>query len=132
MEKHRMSLRYRGMTDRRYQDWHYTLPQDWDFIDLDGLDCCRRCREPLLLTESSKDPNKATSIMRRLAERADVQAVLIIMPGGDQALTDDSLVRWRFVYPNGEWRKGSLSEWKAQLGALRSSHRCALHALALP
>jgi len=51
-----------------------------DMIDLDAIEVCHDCREPLMLLELARDVGqsfKATAIMRELAERSHVPAALV-------------------------------------------------------
>lgn len=64
--------------DRTVQDWHReSFPADHWAIDLDLMGACRRCRQPLYLIESTTNPNKPSSILLRLAQRADIPAFVI-------------------------------------------------------
>ena len=70
--------------DRTVQDWHRTVfGADCWAIDLDLMGACRQCREPLYLIESSTNPEKATSILSRLAVRADLPALLVLHRDGE-------------------------------------------------
>lgn len=64
--------------DRTVQDWHReAFPKDHWAIDLDLMGACSKCRAPLYLIESTTNPQKPTSILMRLAKRADVPAFVI-------------------------------------------------------
>ena len=65
--------------DRTVQDWHRrVLPPDADAIDIDLFGMCRRsyCRDPLYFIEATTNPNKPTTILRRLAEKADAYGIV--------------------------------------------------------
>ena len=51
-----MQYRNPEAIDRRWLDWHYTLPADFSLMDLDGVPFCCHCKEPLVLVETSRDP----------------------------------------------------------------------------
>jgi hypothetical protein len=64
--------------DRTVQDWHReTFSRDAWAIDLDLMGACHRCRDPLYLIEATTNPNKPVTILRKLAERANVAALII-------------------------------------------------------
>ena len=65
--------------DRTVQDWHRrTFPGDWGAIDLDLLGYCPQCYRGLYLIESTTNPEKYTSVLRRLARDSGVPALLVI------------------------------------------------------
>lgn len=67
--------------DRTYSNWHrYACADSSPMIDVDGLDYCRRCRMPLLLVEAARDVGqvKATTVLRELAQVANVPAVCVL------------------------------------------------------
>jgi hypothetical protein len=114
-------MSYRGNTDRRFNDYHYNWPKDWWYIDLDGLEVCSRCREPLLLYEVSRDSEKPTSIIRKLASKAGVPAVLVIVPDAGETFDDSTVVNWRWV-GSWVWHEESLGTFQATVAELRQKH----------
>lgn len=114
-------MTYRGNGDRRFNDWHYTLPKDWWYIDLDGVEACPRCREPLLLYEITRNPEKATTILARLSRASGVPAVLMLVPEAGEVFTDDTEVQWR-VIGTGVSQSGTLGQWQLQIAELRDGH----------
>ena len=121
-------MSYRGKTDRRFNDWHYTLPVDWWYIDLDGVEVCRQCRSPLLLYEVTRDPNKAVTILARLAAMAGIPAVLMLLPDETEApqLDESSVVRWNLIGSK-VWTRDTLASWRAWLADLRAEHSAEHH-----
>jgi hypothetical protein len=64
--------------DRTVQDWHReSFPATHWAIDLDLMGACNRCREPLYLIEATTNPEKPYTILRKLAARAEVPALVI-------------------------------------------------------
>ena len=65
--------------DRTVQDWHRESfsASDWA-IDLDLLGACNSCQEPIYLIEATTNPRKPVTILRRLAERANLPAIVIL------------------------------------------------------
>jgi hypothetical protein len=114
-------MSYRGKGDRRFNDYHYSWPTDWWYIDLDGIEVCRRCREPLLFYEVTRDPEKATSILYRLCVRANLPGLLLLVPDGSEPFTDETMVSWRAIGTR-PWLDGPLSDLKESVRVLRNDH----------
>jgi len=121
-------MTWRGRGDRRYNDWHYTLPPHFDYIDIDGADVCHLCRDVLLLTEVTRDPAKTTTIIQKLAKRADLPSVLIILPDEPTILIDTTSIMWRWLTPKYEpIHRGPLSEWMREIKGIHACHNIAAH-----
>lgn len=61
---------------------HRCLPKPAYMIDMDYLECCPHCKQPLIVGEIAKDVGqgfKATTILRNLARKAQLPAVLIFL-----------------------------------------------------
>jgi len=119
-----------GTRDLTYSSWHRRVePADRNtltYIDLDAVEYCHRCREPLALLELARDVGQAfkpTTVLRALAERAQVPAYLVFYkPDADGNIIG---FRMRQVYPRaGEWQTLSPGEYAAFLVRLRSLHVC--------
>ena len=118
-------MMWRGRGDRRYNDWHYTLARHFDYIDIDGADVCHQCRDVLLLTEVTRDPAKATTIIRKLATRAHLPSVLIILPDEPTILIDTTPIMWRWLTPTyARIHSGTLDEWTVEIERIHSDHTC--------
>lgn len=101
--------------DRTVQDWHRnTFHRDCWAIDLDLMGACHSCRAPLYLIEATTNPNKPTSILRALAQRADVPALVIYH-------RDRLIVRGRHVWP-ADMPIASEPQIRQYLTWLRESH----------
>jgi hypothetical protein len=105
--------------DRTVQDWHRaTFGVDAWAIDLDLVGACRRCREPLYLIEATTNPDKPTTILKRLSSLAGVPGILV-------RHRDGQIVRatWLDVPPR---PIGGEEDLKDALLRLRESHepRC--------
>ena len=106
--------------DKTVQDWHRnTFPATWWAIDLDLLGACYLCRIPLYLIESTTNPNKATSILVRLADMAGLPALVILHSAGQ--IVGGKLLRPTLKSLSGE------SEVRAQLSAIRLKHGISEH-----
>lgn len=60
--------------------FHRCMPPPAYMIDVDTLECCRYCKEPIFLAEVARDVGqifKATIILYNLAKKANVAAFLI-------------------------------------------------------
>lgn len=85
-----MSLKERfGQRDLTYSKWHRPKSMarflddryayNLDFIDLDAIEYCYFCKEPLALLELARDvgqPYKSTTVCCNLANRANLPAYL--------------------------------------------------------
>lgn len=114
--------------DRTVQDWHYKqLPDNHTAIDLDLMGACAVgwCRAPLYLVEATTNPDKPTSILRALAQRATLPAFVVYhdtlgVSGG------------RLVYAPFPREPGAAREWVADdllgiLKAIRLAHMVTDH-----
>ena len=64
----------------KYSQWHRYADDNLGMIDLDQVEICRKCYEPLFLAETCYDKNqtyKTSTTTRRLAERAKLDAYLV-------------------------------------------------------
>ena len=74
-----MEERY-GSRDLTYSAWHRTLDPSLHYIDLDAIEYCAQCKEPLALLELAQDVGqgwKATTVLRKLARKARLPAYLV-------------------------------------------------------
>lgn len=111
--------------DRTVQDWHrVTFHRDWWAMDLDLMGACRSCYEPLYLIESTTNPNKATTMLRGLAKRADVPALVIYH-------RDRRIIRGRQIWPS-DMPIPSEPQIRHYLTWLRQSHANTQHARPTP
>jgi hypothetical protein len=66
--------------DRTVQDWHRrVMPRNADAIDVDLMGVCPHswCRKSLYAYESTTNPNKPVSILRRLAMDAQLVGIAV-------------------------------------------------------
>lgn len=80
--------------NRTVQDWHYDVfPLDNWAIDLDLMGACSRCRQPLYLIEATTNgESKPTTILRSLAERANLAAFVIFHDVETKTVTHGRMV----------------------------------------
>ena len=64
----------------KYSNWHRYCSDDLAMVDLDQVEICKKCYEPLFIAETCYDKNqtyKTCTTTRRVAERAKLDAYLI-------------------------------------------------------
>ena len=97
-----------GLRSLVYSTWHRTpslsryLPREWAhecaMVDLDGIEYCRRCWQPVGLVEIARDngqQHKSTAVMRACANKLDVPALLVFYtPNDDDSDIVAFRVRW--------------------------------------
>jgi hypothetical protein len=125
-----------GQRDLTYSAWHRPdpirryLPEEaaahLTYIDLDAIEACDDCYEPLALLELARDvgqSHKSTAIMARLARRARVPAGLVFYKPSD----DGDIVRFRVrsAWPRGDreflMTPAMYARW---LQSQRTRHQC--------
>jgi hypothetical protein len=114
-----------------YSKWHRTGPKRIAFLDIDYIEYCERCYEPLLLCElahGTKNTNKPYYVTRNLALKAGIPAVVILYETDDDGPTGTlNKLRVRQVAPDVDEFKAFLpSEWAAILVHLHDRHTCAV------
>ena len=94
-----------GERDLCFSGWHrYHLNENLDYIDLDCIEYCHRCKLPLALIELAQDvgqSNKPTSVTRNLAQMAGIPAYLVFYNGNGEKREGAQVcgLRVRRVYP---------------------------------
>lgn len=120
-------FRYRAPNvDRRYNDWHYTLPDHLLYIDVDGCEACSDCAQPLGLIETTANPEKSTRVLRNLAARAELPAWLVVLPPLPVELERLTIIRHKVIHaidaPVGQWARSTLEDWGQVLVELHDEH----------
>lgn len=108
--------KYEG--DRNLLDWHYTIGgkyhDKYKLMDLDMVEFCYQCSEPLMLVETTYNPAKATTVLKALAKRAELPAYRYLMERCEETFGIRSVTVKR-VWPehDGERRfsLAELAEW---------------------
>jgi len=119
-----MEERY-GTRDLAYSAWHRILDPSLHYIDLDAIEYCAQCKEPLALFELAQDVGqgwKATTVLRKLARKARLPAYLVFWKKeGDEIVQ----LRVREVWPcYGQENTMSPAEYEQWLLSLREQHDC--------
>ncbi len=115
-----------GTRDQAYSKWHRRQSRHLAYIDLDGIECCSMCKQPIALIELAIDVGqtfKATTIMCRLAKMAGLPAYLVFYKKNDK----DELVGFRVsqVAPEKETERiMTPEEYIEFLCAIRDPHPC--------
>jgi hypothetical protein len=118
-----VSYTRRHAPDLRYHEWHRTLGDDMPMLDLDSLEVCRDCYQPLALLELADwgTREKAVTGLHALACRAEVPAYLVRHDFPDPTPVRLSVRRIGFEQAG---RVLSPAEYVAFLRSLRTGHRC--------
>lgn len=69
-----------GERELIYSAWHREQNTHLSMIDLDAIETCKQCKQPLALIELARDVgqlHKTTTITRKLAEMANIPAYLV-------------------------------------------------------
>lgn len=123
-----MALRERfGERDLTYSRWHRSLDPRLHFIDIDSVEYCHRCKQPLVLIELAKDigqRNKATTVLQRLAAMANLPAYLVFYLAAEDG-SGVVRLRVRQVWPAyGEEVMMTPEEYERWLWGFRLAHTC--------
>jgi len=110
--------------DRRYNDWHYSLSKRCEYMDLDGVEF-NQSRDALLLLEVTSNPEKYTTVLRRLAQKAGLPAVLVMIPPAPEPLLSTTEIIVTVVWcppetnapPHGRMTLSAWGEYLEQLHA---------------
>ena len=126
-----------GTRDLSYSRWHRTLPPHFCFQDIDGLEYCGRCNEPILIVSLATDHgqrHKETVREYKLAKRAGIVAVHLFVQLGTQiedatyqgAVYEVTGFRRRWLYPDrGELGHITPAQWETEIQQIRNKHQCA-------
>jgi hypothetical protein len=114
-----------GKRDLTYSLWHRTLGDDISMIDIDSVEYCNRCLEPLALIETAIDTgqHKYAYITRRLAEKLGVPAFIVLY-----RLRGKKIVSFRviMIYPEYWVQEFTPDQFGYYLTQLHTRHKCIL------
>lgn len=118
-----MHERY-GRRDLTYSSWHRTLHPSLHWIDIDAVEYCAVCKEPLVVIETAQDVGQAfkpTTVLRNVARRMGVPGYLVFYKANDGTV---ERLRVRKVWPQYEPVAVMTPEdYEAWLLAIREHHR---------
>ncbi len=112
-----------AFSNGKYSDWH----RKYDgiaYIDVDSVECCMYCYEPLAIIETCYDKGqewKATTLSKIIAERLNIPCFLVFY----KELTPTSLT-FRIKRIKGsktEFRLMSADQWVIILRSLQEHHK---------
>lgn len=132
-----------------YSKWHrFYLGDNEPMIDLDGVEYCAQCSQPLVLIETARDVGqsfKGTSVLRKLAEKSGLLALCVLYlpsewaddngcrcaPRAIVAGCDHGIARVRVqrIYPPAarQWEAMTPDEYRDRLRTVRMNHLAAHH-----
>lgn len=114
-----------GTRDLIFSSWHRLLDHRFNYIDLDCVEYCNRCNQPLALIELGQDvgqQDKATTITVNLAKMASLPAYLVLYKIVTNKITDFR-VQQRYPYQT-TWQHWTAEQYINFLYELRDNHYC--------
>ena len=105
-----------------YSDWH----RKYDgiaYIDIDSVECCAYCYEPLAIIETCYDKNqkyKATTLSKIIAKRLNIPCFLVFYKELDQHTLTFRIKRVRSSKT--ELQRMNEDEWLSILRSLHDHH----------
>lgn len=116
-----------GQRDMLFSRWHRSLDKTYKFLDIDWIEFCHVCSEPLAFIEIAQDVGqdwKPTTVLERAAKRANVPAFCILY----QVERGRSIVgaRVRRVFPDPtNFKQRNVSQLERLIARIHS--RCKRH-----
>ena len=112
-----------AFSNGKYSDWHRKYDGS-AYIDVDSVECCQYCYEPLAIIETCYDKGqewKATTLSKIIAERLNIPCFLVFY----KELTPSSLTFRikRIKSRKTEFRLMSEDEWVIILRSLHDHHK---------
>ena len=112
-----------AFSNGNYNDWHRKY-EGITMIDVDSVECCQYCYEPLAIIETCYDKGqqfKATTLSKIIAERLNIPCWLVFY----KELTPSSLTFRikRIKSRKTEFRLMSEDEWVIILRSLHDHHK---------
>ena len=112
-----------AFSNGNYNDWHRKY-EGIAMIDIDSVECCMYCYEPLAIIETCYDKGqewKATTLSKIIAERLNIPCFLVFY----KELTPSSLTFRikRIKSRKTEFRLMSEDEWVIILRSLHDHHK---------
>ena len=118
-----------GKRDLTFSQWHRSLPDFCTAIDLDFLEYCQQCREPLALIEIAQGHfsiPKPTTVLRMLAVKANIRAYLVMYELNKQAPHGlSTTMRLQRIFPDkSDIRTMDVEAVGKLIARLHTAHRC--------
>jgi len=105
-----------------YSDWHRKY-DGISYIDIDSVECCAYCYEPLAIIETCYDKNqkyKATTLSKIIAKRLNIPCFLVFYKELDQHTLTFRIKRVRSSKT--ELQRMNEDEWLSILRSLHDHH----------
>ena len=107
-----------------YNDWHRARKEKIAMIDIDSVECCPKCYEPLAILETCFDKGqkyKATTLSKIVASRLNIPCFLVFYKNS----TPDSLTFRikRITSSQTDFEYMNEDQWVAILLDLQQNHR---------
>ena len=105
-----------------YSDWHRKY-DGISYIDIDSVECCAYCYEPLAIIETCYDKNqkyKATTLSKIIAKRLNIPCFLVFYKELDQDTLTFRIKRVRSSKT--ELQRMNEDEWLSILRSLHDHH----------
>lgn len=120
-----------GKRDMAYSKWHRTLGDDITMIDIDSVEYCDICLEPLALVETAHgwQLNKVADVTRRMAEKLGVPCYIVLYEKGKR----DKIVKFKLkqLWPvESGWKTLTPDQMAMFITELHSAHQLKHHARA--
>lgn len=133
-----MSMEERtGHRDLTYSGWHrpssihrytgYSWAQQLGMIDIDDVEYCRKCNQPLALIETALDTgqaHKTGTVTANLAIAAGIPAYAVLYRKTEDQDIDQFRLRRLTPQPDPAWRTLTPAEYAQCLVTLRTAHKC--------
>lgn len=81
-----------SVTDKMWSRWHRSLDNRASMINIDSLEYCQSCMQPLALIETTQGSgpwNKPVTVTANLARLAGIPAYLVIFEADEEAFRSD-------------------------------------------
>ncbi len=101
-----------GQRDMVFSRWHRSLDKRLKFLDIDWVEFCDVCSEPLAVVEIAQDVGqdwKPTTVLERIAKRSKLPAFCILYQVDSQARIAGARVRRVFPKPT-QFKQRSAAE----------------------
>ena len=114
---------YSNLKQNEYSKWHRQY-EGIAMIDVDGIEVCPQCYEPLAIKETCKEMGqkyKATTLVKTLSDRLRIPAFLIFTQDIGQGSLAFRIKRLHI--PNADYEYMNEDEWVRELYQLQEDHK---------
>ena len=114
---------YSNLEQNEYSKWHRQY-EGIAMIDVDGIEVCPQCYEPLAIKETCKEMGqkyKATTLVKTLSDRLRVPSFLVFYKKVGQGSLAFRIKRLHV--PNADYEYMNEDEWVRELYQLQEDHK---------